>query len=161
MLEVAQIWTSFFWIMFVETFDLLFEFMPLYQSNSNITILLFSNSKIGQKLAMKRGVSSGGGQSSLSYLFGADEAPKPAAPKPAATPTVVAEKPAPTPTVIAEKPAPNPNPAAAATADKYKQIPAGIQGHTTNNYFRADGQNTGNFITVWSLSQANPSAYVY
>lgn len=136
--------------MFVETFDLLFEFMPLYQSNSNITILLFSNSKIGQKLAMKRGVSSGGGQSSLSYLFGADEAPKPAAPKPAATPTVVAEK-----------PAPNPNPAAAATADKYKQIPAGIQGHTTNNYFRADGQNTGNFITVWSLSQANPSAYVY
>ncbi|XP_039132805.1 protein SPIRAL1-like 1 [Dioscorea cayenensis subsp. rotundata] len=96
---------------------------------------------------MKRGVSSGGGQSSLSYLFGADEAPKPAAPKPAATPTVVAEKPAPTPTVIAEKPAPNPNPAAAATADKYKQIPAGIQGHTTNNYFRADGQNTGNFIT--------------
>ncbi|KAH7689904.1 protein SPIRAL1 and related proteins protein [Dioscorea alata] len=88
---------------------------------------------------MKRGVSSGGGQSSLSYLFGADEAPKPAAPKPAATPTVVAEKPAPTPSPAAA--------ATEATADKYKQIPAGIQGHTTNNYFRADGQNTGNFIT--------------
>ncbi|KAM0949883.1 putative protein SPIRAL1 [Dioscorea sansibarensis] len=85
---------------------------------------------------MRRGVSSGGGQSSLSYLFGADEAPKPAAPKPAVTPTVVAEKPAPTP-----------SPATASPADNYKQIPAGIQGHTTNNYFRADGQNTGNFIT--------------
>ncbi|KAJ4974993.1 hypothetical protein NE237_008167 [Protea cynaroides] len=34
--------------------------------------------------------------------------------------------------------------------DNSKQIPAGIQGSTTknsNNYFRADGQNSGNFIT--------------
>ncbi|XP_010939194.1 protein SPIRAL1-like 1 [Elaeis guineensis] len=71
---------------------------------------------------MGRGVSSGGGQSSLGYLFGNGEAPKPAAelaPKPAAPPPV----------------------------DNSKQVPAGIQGSQTNNYFRADGQNCGNFIT--------------
>ncbi|KAJ6822787.1 protein SPIRAL1-like 3 [Iris pallida] len=73
---------------------------------------------------MGRGVSSGGGQSSLGYLFGSGEALKPAA---------NTAKPA-------EKPAPPP-------ADKLKEIPAGIQGSAGNNYFRADGQNTGNFIT--------------
>lgn len=75
---------------------------------------------------MHRGVSSGGGQSSLGYLFGSGEATKPAAEKPV-------EKPAPAPPV-----------------DKLKEIPAGIQGNAGNNYFRADGQNTGNFITVQS-----------
>ncbi|KAJ0967787.1 hypothetical protein J5N97_024704 [Dioscorea zingiberensis] len=75
---------------------------------------------------MGRGVSSGGGQSSLGYLFGDGEAPKPAA-----------EKPTPTPSVVAPPP-----------ADKSKLTPAGIQGsNNANNYFRADGQNTGNFIT--------------
>lgn len=73
---------------------------------------------------MGRGVSSGGGQSSLGYLFGSGEAPKPAAEKPA------------------EKPAP------LLPVQKLKEIPAGIQGNAGNNYFRADGQNTGNFITV-------------
>ncbi|OAY77952.1 protein SPIRAL1-like 3 [Ananas comosus] len=73
---------------------------------------------------MGRGVSSGGGQSSLGYLFGSGEAPKPAENTPPA------QKPAPSPPV-----------------DNTKQIPAGIQGRQTNNYFRADGQNTGNFIT--------------
>ncbi|XP_008810744.1 protein SPIRAL1-like 3 isoform X2 [Phoenix dactylifera] len=71
---------------------------------------------------MGRGVSSGGGQSSLGYLFGSGEAPKPAAEP--------AQKPAPPPPV-----------------DNSKQIPAGIQGAQANNYFRADGQNSGNFIT--------------
>ncbi|MBV7591709.1 hypothetical protein KVQ90_24950, partial [Escherichia coli] len=52
--------------------------------------------------------------------------------KPAAAP---AAKPAP-----AEKPAP-------AAADVAKQIPAGIPGSRANNYYRADGQNTGNFLT--------------
>ncbi|CAK9326399.1 unnamed protein product [Citrullus colocynthis] len=28
-----------------------------------------------------------------------------------------------------------------------KQIAAGVPGHLTNNYYRADGQNCGNFIT--------------
>ncbi|KAE8681416.1 Protein SPIRAL1-like 3 [Hibiscus syriacus] len=29
-----------------------------------------------------------------------------------------------------------------------KEIPAGIPGNKANNYFRADGQNFGNFLTV-------------
>ncbi|KAE8654462.1 Protein SPIRAL1 [Hibiscus syriacus] len=81
---------------------------------------------------MGRGVSSGGGQSSLGYLFGSGEAPKPAAKNSQAASTE-------TPSVA--KPAP-----AAQPADVTKQIPAGINS-TSNNYLRADGQNTGNFIT--------------
>ncbi|CAA7404186.1 unnamed protein product [Spirodela intermedia] len=82
---------------------------------------------------MSRGVSSGGGQSSLGYLFGSDEAPAPAK-SPA--------KPSP-PDVTA----PPQNPAAPAPVDNSRQIPAGIQGNNVNNYLRADGQNSGNFIT--------------
>ncbi|URE13718.1 alpha/beta hydrolase fold, partial [Musa troglodytarum] len=41
----------------------------------------------------------------------------------------------------AQKPSPPP------PVDNSKQIPAGIQGSLANNYHRADGQNTGNFIT--------------
>ncbi|XP_020570959.1 protein SPIRAL1-like 1 [Phalaenopsis equestris] len=73
---------------------------------------------------MGRGVSSGGGQSSLGYLFGGGEPSKP----------------------TGDSPNPNPKPIPA-VVDNSKQVPAGITGHTTNNYFRADGQNTGNFIT--------------
>ncbi|XP_060204939.1 protein SPIRAL1-like 1 [Lycium barbarum] len=82
---------------------------------------------------MGRGVSSGGGQSSLGYLFGDGEAPKPTTNKVAAPPTTSdPQKP------TATEPAPNVN----------KQVPAGIQqGRNANNYFRADGQNTGNFLT--------------
>ncbi|KAF5201379.1 Spiral1-like [Thalictrum thalictroides] len=82
---------------------------------------------------MGRGVSSGGGQSSLGYLFGSGEAPKPSAPVPQSE-TPAAE------TVAPKKSASPP-------VDNSKQIPAGIQGSQANNYFRADGQNTGNFIT--------------
>lgn len=89
---------------------------------------------------MNRGVSSGGGQSSLSYLFGGGEAPTPA-PK-AATQTAPSETPAAN-NVPAAKPGPVSPP-----VDVTKQIPAGIHGNPSNNYFRADGQNTGNFITV-------------
>lgn len=78
---------------------------------------------------MRRGVSSGGGESSLSYLFGSGEPPKPAAAAAAAA-------------------AAPPAAAAAAEGQRVKDIPAGIQGAAGNNYFRADGQNTGNFITV-------------
>jgi len=82
---------------------------------------------------MGRGVSSGGGQSSLGYLFGGGEAPKPTA-VPAADNTGSAEKPS----------------DASPPVDKSKLIPAGIQGNTSrnaNNYLRADGQNCGNFLT--------------
>ena len=79
---------------------------------------------------MSRGGSAGGGQSQLGYLFGSGEAPKPAvAPAAPATSAPPAEKPAP------------------AKPDVTKQIPAGVTSQT-NNYHWADGQNTGNFLTV-------------
>jgi SPIRAL1-like protein len=79
---------------------------------------------------MSRGGSAGGGQSQLGYLFGSGEAPKPAvAPAAPAASAPPAEKPAP------------------AKPDVTKQIPAGVASQT-NNYHRADGQNTGNFLTV-------------
>ncbi|XP_008786017.1 protein SPIRAL1-like 1 isoform X2 [Phoenix dactylifera] len=81
---------------------------------------------------MRRGVSSGGGQSSLGYLFGSDETPKPAGNQ----------------TPVADDTAPPLKPSeASAPVDVSKQTPAGIQENTTNNYFRADGQNCGNFLT--------------
>ncbi|KAJ8774546.1 hypothetical protein K2173_016992 [Erythroxylum novogranatense] len=87
---------------------------------------------------MGRGVSSGGGQSSLGYLFGSGETPAPAANKAPAAPsenqTVNSAPPS--------KPAISPQP-----VDIAKQIPAGINSSSSNNYLRADGQNTGNFIT--------------
>ena len=76
---------------------------------------------------MGRGVSYGGGQSSLGYLFGSGEAPKPAAEKPSAP---------------VQRPAPSPS-----AAEKLKETPAGIQSTQPNNYFRAQGQNCGNFLT--------------
>ncbi|XP_072972570.1 protein SPIRAL1-like 3 isoform X2 [Typha angustifolia] len=76
---------------------------------------------------MGRGVSSGGGQSSLGYLFGSGDTPKSAA---------AVENPAPV-----QKPVPPPR------VDVSKQNPAGIPGSHANNYRRADGQNSGNFIT--------------
>ncbi|RZC59994.1 hypothetical protein C5167_021753 [Papaver somniferum] len=101
---------------------------------------------------MGRGVSYGGGQSSLGYLFAGPEEPKTAAPAAtaaAATPTADAAA-AQTPPVQVEQnvvPAANkssPSP----PADKTKLGPAGVvQGSLANNYYRADGQNTGNFIT--------------
>ncbi|KAG8090095.1 hypothetical protein GUJ93_ZPchr0011g27678 [Zizania palustris] len=76
-----------------------------------------------------RGVSSGGGESSLGYLFGGGETAKAAA----------AERPAPV-----KKTEPSSSPS---SVDKIKEIPAGILGSQTNNYFRAQGQNCGNFLT--------------
>ncbi|KAL2922196.1 Protein SPIRAL1-like 1 [Bienertia sinuspersici] len=84
---------------------------------------------------MGRGVSSGGGQSSLGYLFGNGEAPKPAVNNVQANPSTehVVEE--------AAKPA-----ATNAQPGDIKKVPAGVNSNV-NNYHRADGQNTGNFIT--------------
>jgi len=87
---------------------------------------------------MGRGVSYGGGQSSLGYLFGSGEAPKPAENVAQANPN--AEQ--------AAKAAPSANPVNPQPAESNKQVPAGINSTKASNYFRADGQNTGNFITV-------------
>ncbi|KAG5624138.1 hypothetical protein H5410_009356 [Solanum commersonii] len=44
--------------------------------------------------------------------------------------------------------APTNEPAAVAQpVDNTKNVPAGIHSNNTNNYFRADGQNCGNFLT--------------
>ncbi|KAK4280315.1 hypothetical protein QN277_011954 [Acacia crassicarpa] len=101
---------------------------------------------------MGRGVSSGGGESSLGYLFGSGENPTkaPAAPvqdqpTPAAPvqaqPTPDAPVPAqPTNEGLSQK-------ASDASPPTEKQVPAGVPGHLTNNYHRSEGQNCGNFIT--------------
>lgn len=80
-------------------------------------------------------MSSGGGQSSLNYLFGSAEPPKPSAPAANNAPAV----PDAVKDVPSAKPASNPHPAVPAGANSSRP--------TTNNYFRADGQNTGNFLT--------------
>ncbi|KAL4186869.1 hypothetical protein AMTRI_Chr09g36250 [Amborella trichopoda] len=69
---------------------------------------------------MSRGGSAGGGQSSLGYLFGSDQPPNPV-PDSGETANIPPAK------VSPASPAPSP-----------KQ---------SNNYHRAQGQNTGNFIT--------------
>eukprot|EP00250_Pteridium_aquilinum_P008506 c18000_g1_i1 orf=330-686(+) len=94
---------------------------------------------------MGRGVSSGGGQSSLGYLFGSDEPAKPSATgaRVSATPAVK-EVPSPATQVPAGLDKTSPMPESRVSPD----IAAGHLGNNpTNNYHRADGQNTGNFIT--------------
>lgn len=82
---------------------------------------------------MGRGNSSGGGQSSLGYLFGDLE--------PTNKPQAVQSPAKPANNGLSQK-----NDAASKPIDP--KIPAGAQGNLTNNYLRADGQNCGNFITV-------------
>lgn len=76
---------------------------------------------------MSRGGSYGGGQSSLGYLFSAEE--QPAAPPASQTVSVP-------PYGIDTTPEKTPD-----TQSPNKQ-------NVSNNYHRAQGQNTGNFITV-------------
>ncbi|KAL3346656.1 hypothetical protein AABB24_025214 [Solanum stoloniferum] len=83
---------------------------------------------------MGRGVSAGGGQSSLGYLFGSGEPAN-------NSQTARNQEKAPT-NEPASKPA-----AVAQPVDNTKNVPAGIHSNNTNNYFRADGQNCGNFLT--------------
>ncbi|CAK9235052.1 unnamed protein product [Sphagnum troendelagicum] len=102
---------------------------------------------------MVRGGSSGGGQSSLGYLFGSTETdqPKPAARAPVQPPqpTVAEQRPA----GLARAPPPEEKPALApakAGDDGGASLDMGghnKMGRNSNNYHRADGQNTGNFIT--------------
>lgn len=87
---------------------------------------------------MGRGVSSGGGQSSLGYLFGGDET---------VNNVQVANNQGVQPVNGAHIQNVN-----VASPIAEKQIPAGIPGCLKNNYHRADGQNCGNFLTVWPFS---------
>jgi SPIRAL1-like protein len=98
-----------------------------------------------------RGVSYGGGQSSLSYLFGGGGGDEPAAAP--AKPAAAVEQRAQQPVAAAAAAAP-----ASADGEKQKGIPAGVRGSQTNNYFRAQGQNCGNFLTV---SHSPPAHYLF
>ena len=99
---------------------------------------------------MGRGVSSGGGQSSLGYLFGSGEAPKPTTTNGTST-GATSEVPR-TQNEVAKE-TPQKSTTASPPTGVTKEIPAGIPGNKANNYFRADGQNCGNFLTVEPLSQ--------
>ncbi|XP_058068846.1 uncharacterized protein LOC131218182 [Magnolia sinica] len=118
-----------------------------FRTISSLALQIRSEDREKKSDRMGRGVSSGGGQSSLGYLFGSGEAPKPS-PNHAEP----AQNPPPPPAAAAVAATTNigsaQKPAAAQPVDNAKQIPAGIHGNPANNYFRADGQNSGNFITV-------------
>ena len=81
---------------------------------------------------MSRGGSYGGGQSSLGYLFGSDDQQNTAPP----TTPVVCEPPYGIDTHTEKPPKPSP------------PRPPPKEENVSNNYRRAEGQNTGNFITV-------------
>lgn len=90
-----------------------------------------------------RGTSAGGGKSSLGYLFGGGEPATPQ-PRPNEPPTNPTPK-----NPAAEEPTTEPaskNP----DVDKNEQTPPATT-YATNNYYRTDGQNCGNFITVRSF----------
>ncbi|KAK8362269.1 hypothetical protein V6Z12_A03G091100 [Gossypium hirsutum] len=76
--------------------------------------------------------------SSLGYLFGSGESPKPSPKNVSPSTGTVNEVPQTQNEVVKETPPPAVVP---------KDIPAGIPGNNANNYFRADGQNCGNFLT--------------
>ncbi|XP_019085286.1 PREDICTED: protein SPIRAL1-like [Camelina sativa] len=97
---------------------------------------------------MGRGNSCGGGQSSLNYLFGgAGDAPAPnPVPAPRPVPTEASNSAAPPPVSTATATALTTATTPVEPAEMNKQIPAGIK-TPVNNYARAEGQNTGNFLT--------------
>ncbi|GMI78169.1 SPIRAL1-like1 [Hibiscus trionum] len=96
---------------------------------------------------MGRGVSSGGGQSSLGYLFGSGEAPKPTIKNASPTPSTDTSNEVPRAQNEVAKETPQNSAAASPPAGVTKEIPAGIPRNNANNYSRADGQNCGNFLT--------------
>ncbi|XP_058085107.1 protein SPIRAL1-like 5 [Magnolia sinica] len=81
-----------------------------------------------QRAAMSRGGSYGGGQSSLGYLFGSDDSPSP-------------------PPRKVKKPPPVDGKAKDGKAKEMTPIVISPKSTVSNNYHRAEGQNTGNFIT--------------
>lgn len=89
---------------------------------------------------MGRGVSSGVGQSSLGYLFGSGEAPK--------LPGNNAEAPSKQIPDSSSGPQKSASTGSPPSVDVSKQVPAGVQGSKANDYFCANGRNSGNFITV-------------
>nr|XP_023876492.1 protein SPIRAL1-like 2 [Quercus suber]POE81140.1 protein spiral1-like 1 [Quercus suber] len=83
-----------------------------------------------------RGVNAVGGQSSLGYLFGSGETTS------NAQPAQRSQNEGPEVNNV-----PSQKTTAAASQPIEKHIRADVPAYLTNNYFRADGQNCGNFIT--------------
>lgn len=115
---------------------------------------------------MGRGVSSGGGQSSLGYLFGSGETANNV--QGAANSQGQPENGGRTqnasvasPPIDKQVPVNGGRTQNATTSPIDKQIPAGIPGCLKNNYHRADGQNCGNFLTVWTLVNFSFSFELY
>jgi SPIRAL1-like protein len=110
---------------------------------------------------MGRGVSSGGGQSSLGYLFGSDPAPAAGrAPSAAAleqqhtarqacadAASAAAAAAREAPPAVSQPPKELPAAGKAGDSGTSLDMGAARLGRNSNNYHRADGQNTGNFIT--------------
>lgn len=126
-------------------------------SNVSITILsrsLFSSKhpiwlkqtwkhiQIFRSLSMgkARGVNNGVNQSSLDYLFGSGESPSAVAATMGTTTTT-------TTTTTTDGTGGRPVTTTTTTVTENKKIPAGVRG-SPNNYFRSEGQNCGNFLTV-------------
>ncbi|KAB2054251.1 hypothetical protein ES319_A12G242400v1 [Gossypium barbadense] len=84
---------------------------------------------------MSRGWSYGGGQSSLGYLFGADEQPSAPTVTPAIQPPYGID-------ITPENPPPQYKPSSEQQTEK----------NTTNNYQRAKGQNAGSTINKGEIS---------
>lgn len=107
---------------------------------------------------MSRGSSYGGGQSSLGYLFGSGEqtppppTPRTANPPPYGIDTITTNTPPCGADTITEK-----NQDSHPPSDERKP-------NISNNYHRAQGQNSGNFITVSALLPSNrvlPLVHIY
>ncbi|CAB4279966.1 unnamed protein product [Prunus armeniaca] len=88
---------------------------------------------------MSRGGSYGGGQSSLGYLFGSDEQQSPPPPSKPITPPYGIDS----LDTVTEKP-----PGTRNSAEKEKAA-------VSNNYHRAEGQNSGNFLTDRPTTKVN------
>ncbi|WCJ25571.1 spiral1 [Euphorbia peplus] len=95
---------------------------------------------------MGRGVSAGGGQSSLGYLFGNNDAANNSPPPNRAVQAANDTSPSAAPQPI-DKQIPAGRRASPTQTIDNKEGPAGVQGYLTNNYQRSEGQNCGNFIT--------------
>ena len=103
---------------------------------------------------MGRGVSSGGGKSSLGYLFGSDVPPR-ARPNNRAPASVQPQQSADTRRQDKmEKPAAGKvyDDGGGTSLDMSVGGNNTLMGRNNNNYYRADGQNSGNFITVSLLA---------
>lgn len=112
-------------------------------------LLVFNLLNRSERATMSRGSSYGGGQSSLGYLFGSDEqtppppTPRTANPPPYGIDPITTNTPARAVDTITEK-----NQDSLPPSDDRKPS-------ISNNYHRAQGQNSGNFITVSDFLPSN------